>query len=214
MLDLSRPVGALTRKPPDYSDRIILDLCGGTGAWSRPYREAGYDVRVVTLPNHDVRTYEPPGERVWGILAAPPCTMFSKARTTAATPRDLRYAMETVAACLYIIWQCQYDGQWLSWWALENPDGLLRMYLGNPAYTFTPADYGHPSGKRTDLWGKFTPPKPPGLVLPVEYVRNDYWRHEQVPEGYVRPPDMADSRQVRRAITPAVFAEAFYKANP
>ena len=22
-------------------DKIILDLCGGTGAWSRPYKEAG-----------------------------------------------------------------------------------------------------------------------------------------------------------------------------
>jgi len=28
-----------------YADRIILDLCGGTGAWSLPYKEAGYDVR-------------------------------------------------------------------------------------------------------------------------------------------------------------------------
>ena len=35
-------------------DKIILDLCGGTGAWSEPYREAGYDVRVITLPDFDV----------------------------------------------------------------------------------------------------------------------------------------------------------------
>lgn len=28
------------------SDKIILDLCGGTGSWSKPYRDAGYDVRV------------------------------------------------------------------------------------------------------------------------------------------------------------------------
>ena len=26
---------------------VILDLCGGTGSWSRPYRDAGYDVRIV-----------------------------------------------------------------------------------------------------------------------------------------------------------------------
>lgn len=25
--------------------KIILDLCGGTGSWSRPWEEAGYDVR-------------------------------------------------------------------------------------------------------------------------------------------------------------------------
>lgn len=31
-------------------DKIILDLCGGTGSWSKPYKDAGYDVRVITLP--------------------------------------------------------------------------------------------------------------------------------------------------------------------
>ena len=25
--------------------KIILDLCGGTGSWSKPYKDAGYDVR-------------------------------------------------------------------------------------------------------------------------------------------------------------------------
>ena len=59
--------------------KIILDLCGGTGSWSRPYKEAGYDVRVITLPGHDVRLYAPPGN-VYGILAAPPCTEFSYAK--------------------------------------------------------------------------------------------------------------------------------------
>lgn len=29
---------------------VILDLCAGTGAWSEPYREAGYDVRRIDLP--------------------------------------------------------------------------------------------------------------------------------------------------------------------
>ena len=32
---------------------IILDLCSGTGSWSQPYRDAGYDVRMVTLPDDD-----------------------------------------------------------------------------------------------------------------------------------------------------------------
>lgn len=59
----------------DNSNKIILDLCGGTGSWSRPYKAAGYDVRVITLPEYDVRTYVPP-DNVYGILAAPPCTEF------------------------------------------------------------------------------------------------------------------------------------------
>jgi hypothetical protein len=49
------------KRKQDMTDRrIILDLCGGTGSWSKPYQEAGYDVRIITLPDYDVRTYIPP----------------------------------------------------------------------------------------------------------------------------------------------------------
>lgn len=34
--------------------KIILDLCGGTGSWSKPYRDAGYDVKIITLPHYDL----------------------------------------------------------------------------------------------------------------------------------------------------------------
>src|SRR3990167_58784 len=103
----------------DNSKKIILDLCGGTGSWSLPYKDAGYDVRVITLPEYDVldhivshKVIEFPGEgignievgldEVYGILAAPPCTMFSFARTNAKKPRDLKEGMECVRACLNI----------------------------------------------------------------------------------------------------------------
>jgi len=58
-------------------DRLILDLCGGTGSWSNPYTNAGYEVIVVTLPDDDVRTFELPEKEVHGIFAAPPCTEFA-----------------------------------------------------------------------------------------------------------------------------------------
>ena len=67
--------------------KIILDLCGGTGSWSQPYKENGYDVHIITLPEHDVLGYHPP-KNVHGILAAPPCDQFSLAKTT-GKPRDL-----------------------------------------------------------------------------------------------------------------------------
>ena len=71
--------------------KTILDLCGGTGSWSKPYKEAGYEVINVTLPKYDVLTWDGYKDmEVHGILAAPPCTMFSDARTHAKTPRDLR----------------------------------------------------------------------------------------------------------------------------
>jgi hypothetical protein len=83
--------------------KIILDLCGGTGAWGKPYEDAGYIVINVTLPFYDLLKTVIEGEYIifqggtkdplkvriidiYGILAAPICTMFSKARTTAKTP--------------------------------------------------------------------------------------------------------------------------------
>jgi hypothetical protein len=112
----------------DNSSKIILDLCGGTGAWSRPYKEAGYDVRLITLPDNDVLTYEPP-KNVYGILAAPPCTEFSLAKNGSPTPRNLKSGLEIVRACLKIIWQCQLQHK-LKFWAMENPVGLLRQFIG------------------------------------------------------------------------------------
>ena len=98
---------------------IILDLCGGTAAWSAPYLDNGYDVRNITLPEYDVRTYEPP-ENVYGILAAPPCTMFSFARTNAKLPRDLKSGMEVVITCLNIIWEGTYK--------LENENAHKKKF--------------------------------------------------------------------------------------
>lgn len=60
----------------ENTKKIILDLCGGSGSWSRPYKQAGYDVRLITLPLYDVLLYEPP-ENVYGILAAPPPVLNS-----------------------------------------------------------------------------------------------------------------------------------------
>ena len=109
------------------NSKIILDLCGGTGAWSRPYSDAGYDVRIVTQPMHDVFNYTEYldfKESVYGILAAPTCTHFSLARTTAKTPRDLTEAMKLVRRCLDIVEDCRSNGN-LKFWALENPVGYL-----------------------------------------------------------------------------------------
>jgi site-specific DNA-cytosine methylase len=56
------------------ADRVIIDLCSGTGGWSRPYREAGYTVLSFDLlTGQDVRLIEHLG-KVHGILAGPPCT--------------------------------------------------------------------------------------------------------------------------------------------
>jgi len=43
-------------------DKIILDLCGGTGEWARPYKEAGYTVHTITLPDYDIIKHDMRGE--------------------------------------------------------------------------------------------------------------------------------------------------------
>ena len=189
--------------------KIILDLCGGTGSWSRPYKNAGYDVRNITLPDFDVRTYQPP-ENVYGILAAPPCTMFSLARTKANKPRDLKEGMECVRACLNIIWACREQHK-LAFWALENPMGYLRQFLGNPIYTFDPSQFHEDYNKTTDVWGYFKPPK---RGKKARYFTTDDNTRQlpDIPADYKKDETMSNL-QIRRSITPKGFAEAFFRAN-
>lgn len=194
--------------------KIILDLYGGTGSWSKPYQDAGYDVKLITLPNYDVVDYMPP-PNVYGILAAPPCTHFSKARTTAKAPRDFEGAMGLVYAALKIIWQCRIEGS-LKFWALENPTGYLRQFLGKPAYTFQPFDFGDPFQKPTDIWGYFKEPK----KSKIKFDKNQYslftfkkYRQRGDRCNFPGVTHIGRKGDARRAITPPGFAYAFFKAN-
>lgn len=194
-------------------NKIILDLCGGTGAWSRPYKEAGYDVRLITLPEHDVCTYEPP-ENVYGILAAPPCTEFSVAKGN--KPRDFESALRVVDACLNIIWQCRIRNKF-KFWALENPRGFLRQFLGIPHYTFEQWQFGETRIKATDIWGYFNEPAPTVKIKPANITKligrrtnSRDWAKIECQEEYKH---LNLDRAALRAITPKGFAEAFYRAN-
>lgn len=223
------------------SKKIILDLCGGTGSWSRPYLEAGYDVRNITLPDYDVRTYQPP-DNVYGILAAPPCTMFSFARTKAHKPRDLKAGMECVRACLNIIWSFMEIRQEtekktlpLKFWALENPNGMLKYFLGKPAFQFNPYDFGDQYQKHTCLWGWFNEPQgkpveltqqqkelhktnsqPLPILKPYKSLNHDIQvKFDMLASRNIHPEFYGKlTRQERRAITPQGFAKAFMEANP
>lgn len=131
--------------------KIILDLCGGTGSWSKPYKEAGYDVRVITLPEYDVCTYIPP-ENVYGVLAATPCDEFSIAKHFHGKGKytnNFKAGLEVCSACCRIILFTKPV-----FWAIENPaNGLLKKWLGEPDYVFSPWQFGHPYQKKTALWG-------------------------------------------------------------
>lgn len=205
-------------------DKVILDLCGNTGAWSDPYRKAGYTVIVVTWPDYDVRTILMDKENIYlckigekikgipiksvhGILAAPPCTMFSRARTTAKAPRDFDAGMEVVRACLKLIWHCKANGS-LQWWCLENPMGYLRQFLGDPPHSFRGWEFGDEHVKFTDLWGYYK--MPVGRFKKRVAFSKQKYAAPRKPKQYAH---MKLDRAAIRAITPAGFARAFAKLN-
>jgi hypothetical protein len=154
-------------------------------------------------------------EDLRGIFAAPPCTEFSLAKN--ARYRDFESAMETVAACMRIIWGAQIHTR-LGFWALENPRGLLRRFLGVPKYTFEQWQFGEDRVKATDVWGYFNPPAPTCREKPEPKLRvhaADWTRLEYPPEyeEYIRQFHGNARRAAARAITPAGFADAFFRAN-
>jgi hypothetical protein len=153
-------------------------------------------------------------DNIYGILAAPPCTMFSHARTTAKKPRDTRSAMEIVKGCLDIIWEVQYGvdtgekNTRLKFWAMENPNhSILKNFIGQPAFVFNPFDFGDNYKKQTALWGNFKEPKK--KPIKINKPKFDKLQTKEIaPEYYGKL-----SRTERRAITPKGFAQAFYEAN-
>lgn len=235
--DVSDGVGNFA-KTSSRSQNIILDLCGGTGSWSEPFKRAGFKVIVLDIKQGwDIRNFivdkhqikflnlektkgndfnelKIQKRRIFGILSAPPCTQFSFARTKAKTPRDLYSGMEIVEACLRIIWNINFymksptqKKPHLKFWALENPNGFLKYFLGKPPFEFSPYEFGDDYKKKTHLWGDFETPE----KNPIECTKPKFDKlstKEIHPEYYGKL-----TRQERRAITPKGFAEAFCKAQ-
>lgn len=180
--------------------KIILDLCAGTGAWSKPYKDNGYDVRLITLPEYDVRLYQPP-DNVYGILAAPPCTVFSLAGNwVKRTDEEMIKALSVVDACIRIIYKSKPI-----FWALENPVGKLKRWIGEPVTRFNPWQFGDGTFKKTCLWGKFNKPIQTVFEAPQRIP------YSKTPIG--RLGGKSERTKMLRSITPAGFAKAFYMSN-
>jgi site-specific DNA-cytosine methylase len=176
---------------------------------------------LFTLPEHDITNLKfeievldkiLADETVYGILAAPPCTMFSLARTTAKTPRDFKQGMKVVRACMNIIWTIREHNK-LAFWALENPKGILRQFLGKPALQFDASEYGEDYNKATDLWGYFNPIQTFRKYTRYSSTDKNTRKLPSIPKEYNRDENMT-SVAIKRSITPQGFAGAFFKANP
>lgn len=222
MIPPKLPCASVASHPPtpemaatSNNKKIILHLCADLGTDSKPYRDAGYDVRCVG-EKQDVRTFVPP-EGVYGIIANPPCTQFSAARTNSKTPRNLREGMETVYACLRIIWECQYKlsnlttrKTSLKFWVLENPyTGMLRQFLGEPPFFYSPWEFGDSYTKKTALWGNYIPPPKSSFFFPITNTNFGLMKNSEI------HPEFLDTmtRTERRSVCSAKFAQAFFEAN-
>ena len=152
--------------------RALVLFCG-TGSVDRALERAGFEVVSVDLepkfnPTHvaDILTWDYQQQYQKGyfqfVWASPCCTHFSRARTTAKTPRDLEGACALVARTLEII---AYFG--CPPYAFENPQtGLLKeqpVVQGIPYDDITYCRYGYHYRKATRIWhnlGDAWQPKP------------------------------------------------------
>lgn len=184
----------------ENSQKIILDLCSGTGAWSKPYLEAGYNVIVVDIEQDSTDARLIPLIRgVYGILAAPPCThlSYSGARWWEAKgEQSLLEALSIADACVRLAVFCKPK-----FWCLENPAGRLQDYYGKPIVKFNPYDFGDNYSKETWLWGEFNIPTPTALINGAIDKRKIHYMAKSEKRGSLR------------SITPSGFALAFYEAN-
>lgn len=207
--------------------KTILQLCADTGSDTKPYRDAGYDV-ILVGSDIGVENYHP-DRPIHGIIANPPCTEFSIARS-GGKPRLNEIGMSLVKECQRIIEEAKPE-----FWVIENPaTGALKNYLGEPDYVYQPWWFGSPWTKKTALWGRFNKPKriyekwEDVPKLPELYIRKEtkhrrstgkpamYQMHKSaydlIPEfqGLPRP----ESDMEFRSICSQKFAQAFYEANP
>ncbi len=196
------------RNITDNSDKLILSLCDYSGAWSRPYEEAGYDVRRVDIKTgQDVRLFKLPKQRIHGLLAAPPCTDFAVSGACWWSKKGKKALLESMAifdACARIA----LFGR-ARFWVFENPVGRLGKYIGKPRWIFDPCDYGDPYTKKTCLWGDFNNPKPNRISTPEvakgSHSIDKYWMD--------KGKTLGKQKQMLRSITPSGFAKAFFKVN-
>jgi len=189
-------------------------------SWARPWHAEGWDCDCIDLKNgRDVRLLHHLGRQVDVILAAPPCTDFSVsgAQYWPAKDKDgsTLTSLAIVDACLRAV--AIYKPRV---WALENPVGRLRRWLGPPQYQFDPCDFGgyvQPDErtnelapprdaytKKTMLWGRFNHPVKQ-RVDPIRACSQGSWV-QQLGGKSERTKEL-------RSATPIGFARAFFEAN-
>ena len=231
MIDLWRAEARRIGKEEDHSQEVVLSLFDRTGNWSKPYREAGYDVRQYDialgddllrfLPVADIEAIKDSGKSILGVLAAPPCTSFAVSGARWWKDEHDVQSPQMVAK-KYGEWASVYFDSPLEYaktlvhaveviielaqpefYAIENPVGRLAKVMGfpHPLLSFDPCDYGDPYTKRTHLWGRFNPELPFNRVYPSLGSLIHRLRGDHARD------------KARRSATPLGFSYAFFMAN-
>ena len=137
--------------------KFFLDLFSGSGSVGEVAKELGYDVisldrdmeAEIQIDIMDWDYTDFPRGFFDVIYASPPCTEYSRAKTTA--PRDIEGANQIVERTLDIL---EYFEP--KYWIIENPQtGLLKDQLcmwGLPFKDIDYCKYGMPYRKRTRIW--------------------------------------------------------------
>ena len=142
----------------------LLELFSGTSSVGKVAKSLGYNVISLDLKNADINCdilewdYKQFDRNQFNFIwASPPCTEYSRAKTTGV--RKIDYANSIVLKTLEVIryFNCQY-------WIIENPQtGLLKeqpFMSGLKYYDVDYCKYGFNYSKRTRLWTNITSRKP------------------------------------------------------
>lgn len=199
----------------------IISLFDYSGNWSRPYREAGFNIIQIDIKlGIDIFTWDYSNiKECYGILAAVPCTDYalSGAKWFAQKDKGGR-TMESNKLVIKVKEIIDYFKP--SFYAIENPMSRihkLNPWMGQPRLKFNPYDYAmydpNPEDsayqKETWLWGQFNiPAKRPlenpgflkGIVNKGGCLHNKYG-------------GKSERTKTMRSITPLGFAYAFYEVN-
>jgi hypothetical protein len=139
----------------------LLELFSGTGSIGRAFADQGWEVVSLDIDPKSGATlitdfmnwpyWEYPKGHFDALWASPVCTMYSCARTTGKTPRDLEGSDRMVQRVLDCI--AYFEPKV---WAFENPaSGLLKgrdVVSGIPWKELTYCVYGYPYRKPTRIW--------------------------------------------------------------
>ena len=206
----------------DNSKYIVLSLFDYSGNWSRPWKDAGYDVRQIDIKHgDDVLTYEPPTENVYCVLAAPPCTAFTVAGSRWWKKKDgngeTKAGLALAKRSVEIIEMCKPRVH-----AIENPVGRLgTLLLGKANFIFHPHWYAGYSPepekdrytKKTCLWGEFKMPERRDMEPIIYELTSKSGKTYRGSYYWAKLGGKSEKTKTLRSNTPQGFAQAFYEAN-